>query len=193
MTHLARTGMAATAGNPRFGPAHWSIIFAPLTSGGDMNPKAAYPPPRAAAQRARVTAAMGRHLRPWPAPDGLRRSATPKESVLPPEREELTQLIRLSRRAWVDAGVVRAQDASMSCVRGSGCTSSAALTLPELVDHGCLRHGPLSEPRTLRLRPASPQDRDLVAAPRGRQASRAMRPLGARARDGSSLPRRSRS
>src|SRR5258708_28923398 len=30
MTHLARTGMAATAGNPGFGPAQWSIIIAAL-------------------------------------------------------------------------------------------------------------------------------------------------------------------
>src|SRR5258707_11695030 len=148
---------------------------APLTSDGDMNLKVASPHPQADAQRARVIAAMRRHLRLWPATDGLRRSATPKESVLPPEREELTQLIRLSRRAWVDAGVVRAQDASMSCVRGSGCTSSAAMTLPELVDHGCLRQGPLSEPRPLGLRPASPQDRDLVAA---RAVGRPVAPCG---------------
>src|SRR5260370_16128695 len=30
MPHLARTGMAATAGNPGFGPAQWSIIIAAL-------------------------------------------------------------------------------------------------------------------------------------------------------------------
>ena len=46
---------------------------APLTSDADMNLKVAHPHPQADAERAKVIAAMRRHLRLRPSPDGFRR------------------------------------------------------------------------------------------------------------------------